>query len=136
MNKKIAGIVGVIIISGVSFFGGMKYTASQNPVSTRGVGFQRGIRTGGTGGGFVTGEIISKDDKSVTIKLRDPRQPDGQGGSKIIFLSASTSIMKSILGSLGDITVGEQITATGNTNADGSITAQSIQMRPMIPINR
>lgn len=145
-NKIVSIIAGIaIIVGGGSFYGGMKYGQSRNLASNQqnrgnfanlspeerqaraqqfGAGGQRGTRgTGGGNTGFASGEILSKDDKSVIIKLRD-------GGSKIIFVSNSTSIAKSVKGSSGDINVGEQITAIGSANTDGSIIAESIQIRP------
>ena len=122
-----------------SFYAGVKYNQNKNPVAARGINGssnfsqgggmsgQRGMRgAGGSNGGFATGEIISKDDKSVTIKLRD-------GGSKIVFLSSSASISKSVEGAIADLTTGVQVSVNGNANSDGSITATTIQIRPDSP---
>jgi hypothetical protein len=137
-NKKIGLIViGVLVLVGV-FYGGMVYGKSQIP--TRGTltfdpnNMQSGMPNGGTKnikngagfGGITSGEVISKDDKGMTIKLQN-------GGSKIIFLSATTAVTKAATGSITDLTVGTQISVTGATNTDGSITAQSVQIRPNIP---
>jgi len=141
MNKITSVIVSaVVLIVGIgSFYGGMKYDQNKNSPLGKGLdqarfqqfGTSGSNRTGMQGSGFVSGDIISQDDKSITIKLRDARLPDGQGGSKIIFLSASTSISKMTTGSLKDLATGQQVTVTGTTNQDGSVTAQSIQIRPM-----
>lgn len=146
MNKKNIPVIVVIVIiaGGIGFFGGMKYGQSRGSVAGRnfqnltpeqrqqmGQGFRnsagvdsRGNKNNPAGGGFVNGEIISQDDKSVTVKLRD-------GGSKIIFFSDTTSISKMADGVPTDLGVGKSITVTGSTNSDGSVTAQSIQIRPI-----
>ncbi|MBI3442506.1 MAG: hypothetical protein HY007_01965 [Candidatus Sungbacteria bacterium] len=91
-------------------------------------------------GGFSGGQIIGRDDKSITIQLRAPDQNTDngsggqqQGGSKIIFISDSTQVMKAVSGSLKDLSVGQTVTAMGISNPDGSITAQTIQIRPAAP---
>ncbi len=134
MNKKIIGIIaGVIIIGGGSFVGGMAYGKGSQSKAGRGAGGManaagiaggfRGMRGGANGGGFTGGEVIAKDDKSITVKLRD-------GGSAIVFVSTATPVMKSVNGSLQDVAIGTQVAVTGTKNSDGSVSAQSIQIRP------
>jgi len=144
MKKILPIIVMILLVGAGAFYGGMKYQQSKSPAAASG-NFQRGAanisgvlrngRTGGnSGGGFATGEIIAKDDKSVTVQLRSPQNATGtastQAGSKIIFLSASTDITKSASGTPADLQVGQTVTVSGTANADGSLTAQSIQLRP------
>ena len=132
MDKKtvIAGLM--VFIAAGSFYAGMKYDQSQNSVANRGAGsrlaFVSGSRGARNGGDLVSGEVVSKDDKSLTLKLRDGLV--GQGGSKIVFFSESTSIMKAAGGNSQDLLVGEQVMVNGTANQDGSINAQSIQLRP------
>lgn len=133
-NKIISAVIVIVAVAGGgSFYAGMRYDQSKNPAPTGNAnqaGFQRPgggarLRQGfGGQGGFTAGEVISKDDKSVTVKLQD-------GGSKIIFFSDSTNVMKSAEGLPKDIAIGAQITAMGSPNSDGSISAQSIQIRPV-----
>lgn len=150
MNKKILTIVILVILAGAGgFYAGMKYQESKTPQRPTAGNFQNlqnlspeerqqrlqelGANTGGsrnrTGGqqegGFASGEIIAKDDKSVTIKLRD-------GGSKIVFYSDTTEIGKLVNGVATDLEIGKTITVNGSPNQDGSITAQSIQLRSVI----
>lgn len=140
----------VILVGAVSFYGGMTYQ-KQRPVDRAafanlspeerqqrfqgfggGAGGPGGGGRGGAGaqagmplrqGGFVNGEVLSQDDKSMTIKLRD-------GGSRLVFFSASTTIGKMTEGSKQDLATGTQVMVAGSTNTDGSMTAQSIQLRP------
>ncbi len=138
MNNKIVLIVlTAVIVGGAAFFGGMKYgeSAGSQMANIQGVrdrGFGGGNasstfgRRGGMGlpgqGGFTGGQIIAKDDKSITVQLMG-------GGSKIIFFSGSTMIMKSATGTPDDLAVGAQVVATGSANSDGSVTASSLQLR-------
>ena len=148
MSKKliIVFIVSHLVVISVGVYAGMKYQENKTPAELAGTNFQNlqnlspeerqarlqqfgadmnGARGTRTNGGSVSGEIIGKDDKSVTIKLRD-------GGSQIIFFSDSTEIMKSAAGSFNDLKAGETITARGNQNSDGSFTSQTIQLSPIL----
>lgn len=118
------------------FFGGMKYQQTksstmrafngQNLTAEQRQQFRgNGALAGNRGSGAATGEILSKDDKSITVKLRD-------GGSKIIFYSDKTSIGKTTAGAAADLEIGKQVVANGATNSDGSVTAENIQIRPSL----
>lgn len=139
MKKNLLIIIAIAIVIGVgAFYGGMKYDQSKATANISQFGFQNrqmgasgngsrnGIAGNRTGGGFVTGEIISKDDKSITVKLQN-------GGSEIVFLSDTTKIMKSTDASTSDLATGKAVQVMGTANSDGSVTAQSIQLRPNIP---
>ncbi len=143
MNKNvmiIAGIMGIVVVGVTAFYGGVKYGKNQRGATrmgqggmmqfggAQGFGGRGGARGAGgpQGGGFVTGEIISKDDTSVTVKMRD-------GGSKIIFFSDTTQVMKAVTGLATDLAVGQSVMSTGKANADGSVSAESIQIRPAMP---
>lgn len=123
--KKYLPFAATAVISAIIFFyGGMKY-GEQNAAGAR-QQFQqmRGQRSGGfqAGGGFVTGQVLSKDAQSMTIKLRD-------GSSRIVLYSGSTSVNKPVPGSMNDISPGTEVMVGGTQNSDGSVTAQTIQLR-------
>jgi hypothetical protein len=127
-NNIILTIVLVIAVGVGGFFTGMKYQQSKQP--TR-VDFQslRGARQSGgmpaapqrAGAGMVRGEIIDKDEKSVTVKLPDD-------SSKIILISENTKINKATEGSVDDLETGKQIVVFGQENSDKSISATNIQL--------
>lgn len=133
MNKIVAITMGFALLGGGSFYAGMKYgqnADTQAALAQRANAFggisagQRG--RGNQSGGFLVGTVLSKDDKSVTLKLND-------GSSKIVFFSDMTKILKSTAGASADITMGEQVSINGTQNQDGSISAQSMQIRPELP---
>ncbi|MDO8582157.1 MAG: hypothetical protein Q7S16_04775, partial [bacterium] len=141
MKKIIPIVLGFIIVGGTAFYAGMRYDQSKSASARQARGQQFGGGTGNGGmrgagasqagvrggsGGLVAGEILSKDDKSITVKLRD-------GGSKIVFLSGTTQVMKTGTGSVQDLAVGEQVTVMGSANTDGSVNAESVQIRPATP---
>ena len=92
----------------------------------------RGDHEGGSRGRFgsadgsrpISGEIISQSDGGFTIKLSN-------NSTKIVFVSDSTQITKSVDGTIDDLNEGEQIFVSGTENPDGSYTAQTIQLRPL-----
>jgi pectate lyase len=134
MNRKIiACTIGIVVIAGAAFYGGMTYGKSITPARGQAgygqfVGGPNGVRSTGTrggvsGGGFTVGEIISKDAESITIKMQD-------GSTRIVLVASGTQVMKSATGSSDDLSKGANVTVTGTTNSDGSITASNVQIRP------
>ena len=135
INHIVGMVVVIIIIAGVAFYGGMTYKKNSIAVSATSnrVGFQGGNtgnrvgRVGGNGGmngGGVSGDIISRTDTTMTVKMRD-------SSSKVVIYSASTPVREitQVDIALDQLQVGKSITVNGTTNSDGSVTAQSIQLR-------
>lgn len=136
MNTKTISIfIGiVIVISGGAFYGGIKYGESkggvgnfppqnfQNLSDEERQQISQG-KTGVMGNGIspgLSGEVIAKDEQSLTLKTQDD-------SSKIVFFSDSTKILKTTDGSMDDIGIGKKIMVSGKQNSDGSYTAQTIQ---------
>lgn len=143
MNNKNMLTTGVIavVVAALAFYGGMKYQ-QMHGATTRGGQFagrgsgqfgQAGDSSGAAGQGNrggaafrpINGEITSSDDKSITVKLQD-------GSSKIVLFSDSTQINKADQASKDDLKSGTKVAVFGQTNADGSVTAQNIQLNPMM----
>ncbi len=85
----------------------------------RGQGQVRGVQTSNLK--QTIGEITKMDDSSITIKTPD-------GGSKIILISDSTVINKASQVSKTDLTVGSNVSITGDSNTDGSVTGKTINI--------
>jgi hypothetical protein len=130
MNKQliIGALAAAVVIGAGAFCGGIAYAKAKSSLRVNGQFSQfsgngaRGIRAGGMGN-VVVGEILSKNASSITVKMQD-------GSTKIVLISASTQVMKTASGSLGDLSEGANVAVTGLANSDGSVTAQSVQIRP------
>ncbi len=130
MKKNIIFVVVLLVVGGGAFFGGMKYADQARSTA---VGNFRNARNGVPGsqfsgrmGGGTSGDVIAKDATSVTLKLRN-------GGSKIVFYGATTEFSKFVAGSANDLVIGQTVVVNGTANSDGSVTAQTIQIRPAAP---
>lgn len=134
-NFPIILVVAVVVAGAAGFFGGTKYQQTKTSAAFSGRQFMTGsagsgaVRTGGGAGRFgtgtnrpVTGQIVSSDANSITVKLAD-------GSSKIVLISQSTTINKAASATVSNLTSGQTVSAFGTTNADGSVTAQNIQLR-------
>ncbi len=126
MKKYIVHIVWIVVAI-VAFVGGLYYGKATASPSFAGRGaFASSTRNGtgraGSGGGFVTGQVTSKDAQSLTVQLPN-------GNSEIVFYSSSTSVIKPSSASVSDLTPGTSVMIGGTQNPDGSVTAQTIQVR-------
>src|SRR3989338_9200543 len=132
MKNKIILLViaGVIIVGGGAFYAGIKYAGVSRIPSGNFTSQMRDNQNGDIGvemrggqgfAGMTIGEIISKDDASITVKLPD-------GGSKIVFFTDSVAVTKNTTGSITDLVVNENVVVNGSVNSDGSINALTIQL--------
>lgn len=120
----------LIIVGAAGFFGGMQYQKMQKGRPgqfSAPNGQMRRLGQNGTGRP-IAGQIISTDDKSITVKLQD-------GSSKIVLLSGTTSITEATSSSKQALQTGKQVAVFGSDNADGSVTAGNIQLNPMFRAN-
>ncbi|MCX6794263.1 MAG: DUF5666 domain-containing protein [Candidatus Gottesmanbacteria bacterium] len=120
-------ILSLLVGGGAGFFAGSQYQKSQRPsfgqFGARGASGAAGLR--GRNGNGAAGTILGVDSNSMTVKLVD-------GSSKIVLLTAATSIDKAATAAASDLTVGERVSAFGTTNTDGSITATNVQINPIV----
>ena len=139
----IAGAVVLVVVAGGAFYGGMQYEKSviaqtgttnrgafggnrQAGIGTdqsgqRGTGQNGGVRRGG---GLVVGEILSKDDQSLTIKTPD-------GGSTIVYFTDALNVRKTETGSMEDLMIGAQVMVSGKANSDESVAADTVSITPV-----
>lgn len=124
-NNMVIVVVLLLVVGGGGFFAGMKYQEGKQPASSSQAGRFQGQRGGNRNGlGSVSGEILSVDDKTMSVKLQD-------GSSKIVILSQTTTYSKAVSGTRDDLKVGERVVAFGQGNSDGSVTAQNVQINPI-----
>jgi len=133
-------VIGVVIAL-IVFFGGGYWVGAATHAAPAGRTGAAGSFAGGAGGftggagrgaagsnrsglsGAVTGSILSLDGNSMTITM-------GTGGTRIVYFASSTSILKTAMGTTADLSTGTNVVVAGTPAADGSVVAQSIQIRP------
>src|SRR4051812_17373610 len=102
-----------VVVGGAAFFGGMKYQQSKVAAS---FGNRLGQFQGGQGrmgragmgmnGGVVAGQILTMDDKTLTVKMMD-------GNTKLVLLSDTVTVSKTDTGSKTDLKTGAQVAIFG-----------------------
>ncbi|MDD3285085.1 MAG: DUF5666 domain-containing protein [Patescibacteria group bacterium] len=138
LNKKqlpFAIAAGVILLALSFYLGRLSVSKNSSVKNFNPSSFAAGQgRMDGTGSGarmqagaqqrnnMASGEITSKDEQSLTLKLAD-------GGSKIVYFSDKTSIGQTTLAESGDLAIGQDVIINGTANNDGSLIAQMIQIR-------
>jgi len=135
-NQSIAiWVIVLMAVAAIGFFAGAAFQAKRSTSSRFG---QNGLMMGGSGrgvgghgqmmggdansGDFTGGKITEKDANSITVKT-------GDGGSKIVYFSKSTTIGKFAKGSASDLKKGQQVMVSGKSSGE-SLTAKNIQIRP------
>ena len=128
MKKYLVHAVWVVVAI-IAFVSGMYYgKANAAPAGRSGfAGFASSTRGGfggraGTGGGFVAGQVTAIDANSITIQLQN-------GNSQVVFYSSSTPVVKTVQAPVSVLTIGTNVMVGGSQNSDGSLTAQTIQVR-------
>ena len=138
-------VVAALLLAGGSFAAGMtvgkgsanEATASASPSGTAGRGALTGrVGQGGAGGSgafggqAMAGRIISVNDGSITIEVR---QGGAQGASptvtsQIVLVGSSTRIVKTVESDikLSDLKANDQVTIVGTTDASGNLSATAI----------
>ena len=146
MKKQIGIFAVVILVLAIgSFYGGTIYQKNKSTQSTnrnlsnnfrsaqnltdeqrtqmiaqRGAG--NGTFRSSSSTGFISGEVITKSDDSITIKLLD-------GGSALVYISSSTTnVTKQTTTTISNIQTGNQVMINGTKNADGSYSATMIRL--------
>jgi len=128
MKKYLVHIVWLVIAIvalGGGFFWGKASGAVSGTAGFAGAYSSSTRRTAGgaTGGGLVTGTIATIDSSSITLQLAN-------GNSEVVFYSTSTPVSEPTTVSANTLKVGTTVMVAGTSNSDGSVTAQTIQVRP------
>jgi hypothetical protein len=121
-------LIAIVVGLGGFFYGKSTAAASRSGFAGAGA-FASSTRSrfagaGGTaGGGVAVGTITAMDSSSITLQLAN-------GNSEVVFITTSTPVTEPTTVSPSTLAVGTNVMVAGTTNSDGSVTAQSIQVRP------
>ncbi len=120
-------VVALIALGGGYYWGKASAASNLQSAFAGGAGAfgsstRRAAGAGATGGGLVTGQITAMDSSSITLQLAN-------GNSEVVFFSSSTPVTEPTTVSPSTLKVGTNVMVGGTTNSDGSVTAQTIQVR-------
>ena len=146
-TQIVIGVVVAILLAGGGFAAGMtvgkgqetaKASASPSGAGARfgqggaggAGGAGRGGQVGANGQELLTGRVISVNDGSITVEVR---QPGAQGASptttsQIILVGSNTRVVKSTESDIKvtDLKANDQIQIVGTTDASGNVSATAI----------
>ncbi|MBN1585710.1 hypothetical protein JW899_05100 [Candidatus Uhrbacteria bacterium] len=145
MHSKtiISYVLTAVIAAGIGFGGGTIYQKNQASAGSRiggsfdpqtmmnmPAGDRQGLRGGQAdgltkmrgGAGMSAGTIKERTDTTLTVTL-------GTDGSQLVIVTDKTAISKPAEISLSELKAGDNVFVSGQTNSDGSLTADSIQVR-------
>ena len=116
-------VIAIVALGGGFFWGQASGSASRS-AGFAGAYSSSTRRAAGSaaGGGLVSGQIATIGSSSITLQLAN-------GNSEVVFYSTSTPVSEPTMVSVGTLKVGTTIMVAGTSNADGSLTAQTIQVR-------
>jgi hypothetical protein len=146
----LGAVLVVLLVAGGSFYGGMAFQRSRQASVQEQFFAQRGFGPGGQAplsgtpeGGFgsfafgngaggaggegrgASGSIESLDGNTLTLSTPQ--------GNTTVLLTDQTVINQVVRGSPSDLQTGERITAIGERDASGTLTATTIQILPESP---
>ncbi len=137
MQHKKFDLVTLIIVTismGIAgFFWGLLYQKNKGIKSQMGeMGRQvRGMtkqRSGFQGKQSVSGEVVSVDENTITVKTSD-------GGSKVIVYTNDIKVDKTTEGAIADVVTGTNITTFGS-ESNGTVVAERISVGVSVPQGR
>ncbi len=136
-NVWVVAVVVAIVFGGGGYYFGTQSAKSAVPAGAAAYAGRTGTagRTGGFGGasalgGGTAGTIISTGNGTLTIQMAASTSTSATTGTKIVLFDSSTMVNELQSVPASSLTVGQNVTVAGTANADGSVTATSIQVRP------
>lgn len=115
-------VVALIALGGGYFWGKTAAVTTRTGRFAGAYGSSTRSFAGGASGGLVAGQIVSFGNDSMTIQLAN-------GNSEVVIYSSSTPVTEPTTVSPNVLQVGANVMVGGTTNSDGSVTAETIQVR-------
>ena len=126
-NSIILGVILLLVVGGVSFGVGYKVAQAKTAINRQFTGNRNNTQNNGMMRNRQTiGDVISLDDKTMTVKMPD-------GSSRIVLLSSAMTVSQLADAKVSDLKIGSKVAVFGTNNSDGSLTATNIELNPRIP---